>query len=390
MQPGISVFFLCHIAYVHAIQCARTQDEWDRASASLQCQKPNFYHCLKDENGILIQQCLQRVWIQNGMCPEFNSRVGRIDVFQCQSDENNCPNTIFWSNAVYIYPVCYNAAVPKTTPTIKPSATFTSSKEPQTPGNATSDNVNKKNQTTIYAIAISVGVVIIAAVACLIIYVIIKRNRRENEDDIEINVSQSIQSGHRSGMDEERKLIDKTNTDVDPKGNRTKQSEQTRNIKGKTNLIDKTQHHSHTQHSDHERENTEREQLIGDLTPKKEIYGTHILILVLRNVDLNENTVKEEAQKELKVGVDMENNFQKWKHNKTEESYVFRDWIKSDGDINVDELSKTKLEIQRAVENHKTKFVVLFPFKVWTEYKILNEMESWKICRKKTINPPLT
>lgn len=45
--------------------------------------------------------------ISKGMCPEFNSRVGKIDVFKCQSDGNNCPSTIFWSNAVYICTYIY-------------------------------------------------------------------------------------------------------------------------------------------------------------------------------------------------------------------------------------------------------------------------------------------
>lgn len=68
VQLCISVVFLYNFAYVQAsIQCARTQDEWNKASASLQCQEPNYYHCLRNENGILTQQCLQRVWIQNGM-----------------------------------------------------------------------------------------------------------------------------------------------------------------------------------------------------------------------------------------------------------------------------------------------------------------------------------
>lgn len=68
VQLFISVVFMYNIAYVRAtIQCARTHDEWNKASASLQCQEPNFYHCLRNENGILTQQCLQRVWIQNGM-----------------------------------------------------------------------------------------------------------------------------------------------------------------------------------------------------------------------------------------------------------------------------------------------------------------------------------
>lgn len=49
------------------------------------------------------------------MCPEYNSKVGKIDVFRCQSEQKNCPNTIFWSNAVYLcmydytfkYVLCY-------------------------------------------------------------------------------------------------------------------------------------------------------------------------------------------------------------------------------------------------------------------------------------------
>lgn len=62
------VILLIDLVYVKAtIQCARTLDEWNKASATLQCQEPNYYHCLKDENGILTQQCLQRVWIQSGI-----------------------------------------------------------------------------------------------------------------------------------------------------------------------------------------------------------------------------------------------------------------------------------------------------------------------------------
>ena len=36
------------------------------------------------------------------MCPEFNRRVGRIDVFGCPSGQTGCPTTIFWSNAVFL------------------------------------------------------------------------------------------------------------------------------------------------------------------------------------------------------------------------------------------------------------------------------------------------
>lgn len=48
-----------------------------------------------------------------GMCPEYNSKVGKIDVFSC-SHMPGCPTKIYWSNDVYqcktkfylIYTVC--------------------------------------------------------------------------------------------------------------------------------------------------------------------------------------------------------------------------------------------------------------------------------------------
>lgn len=128
--------------------------------------------------------------------------------------------------------------------------------------------------------------------------------------------------------------------------------------------------------------------MITDLTMKlkKEIYGKYILILVLlRNAVIDENTVKNEAMNELKVAVDIKNSFRNWTDNKKEKSYVFQDWIRSDIEYDEAHLRKTQLEILQAVERRKTKFVFVFPFKVWTDNKILKEMESWNVCRKKTI-----
>lgn len=125
-----------------------------------------------------------------------------------------------------------------------------------------------------------------------------------------------------------------------------------------------------------------------DLTTKfkNEIYGAHILILVLRYATvLNENTLKNEAMEKLHVAVDMENSFRKWAYNRTEGSYVFQDWIPSDGRYDEDKLRKTQVEILQAVEKNKTKFVFVIPFKIWAQHAILKEMESWSICRKKTI-----
>lgn len=36
----------------------------------------------------------------SGMCPEYNSKVGKIDVSSC-SHSQSCPTEIYWSNEVY-------------------------------------------------------------------------------------------------------------------------------------------------------------------------------------------------------------------------------------------------------------------------------------------------
>lgn len=414
MHPCISLVLLCNIAYVRAIQCARTQDEWNKASASLKCQEPTYYHCLRDENGIMTQKCLERVWIQNGMCPEFNSRVERIDVFQCQSDKNVCPNTIFWSNAVYIYPICYDKTIPTTT--INSSAILLTSTETQVPENATSSgNKNNENPDVGHIVAIAISIVIVIIV---IIFIIVarfmclrKKKRKEkkkgngNENSLSFNktsegeildgmvtnvMAKGSESDQRSEINEEEKLLEKTDKNVSPRSNQIRQPEQIRMIKEQENLIDKTPKkeipgHSQPHHPEFKGENTDK--LIGDLTTKlkNKIYGNHILILVLRNATvINEDAVKNEALEELHVAVDMENSFRKWAYNKTKGSYVFHDWIPSDGKYDVNELRKTQLEILQAVEKSKTKFVFVIPFKIWAQHAILNEMESWGICRKKT------
>lgn len=364
---------LCHIAYVNAFQCARSQDEWNKVSASLQCQEPNYYHCLRDENGNLIQQCLQRVWIQNGMCPEFNSRVRRIDVFKCQSDENGCPNTIFWSNAVYIYPICYEKTLPTTTnntdPTIKLLSMFLTSTIPQMSGNTTFDENKNQEKVIIIVISAIATVFLIAILSSVAIYLVRKTHRRSNTG-YRYNTNSSdrpIQLAERKENNEGDALIgNPTHASASDRGGRNQQS-------------------------DHKMKDKEEEKLIDlPMNLIKEIYGVHVLILVNgRKTDLDENFIKEAAMKEIKIAVDMENSFQKWeqhkKRNKTGGSYVFRDWITSDGEYNEDDLRRTQLEIIHAIKKNETKFVFVFPLTVWSQNTIINNMEKWNICRKKTI-----
>uniref|UniRef100_A0A8W8MQT2 Uncharacterized protein n=1 Tax=Magallana gigas TaxID=29159 RepID=A0A8W8MQT2_MAGGI len=412
MHPCVSLFLLCNIAYVRAIQCARTQDEWNKASASLKCQEPTYYHCLRDENGIMTQKCLERVWIQNGMCPEFNSRVDRIDVFQCQSDKNVCPNTIFWSNAVYIYPICYDKTIPTTT--INSSAILLTSTETQVPENATSSGKkNNKNPDVGLIVAIAISIVIVIIFIIVARFMCLRKKKRKekkkengNENSLSFNktsegeildgiatnvTARGSESDQRSETNEEEKLLENTNKNVSPRSNEIRQTEQISMIKEQENLIDKPPKkeipgHSQPNHSDFKRENTDK--LIGDLTMKlkDEVYGINILIFVMRTAPvLNKNTVKNVALKELKVEVDMENSFQIWAGNKTKESYVFQDWIPSDGKYNENYLRETQLEILQAVERNNTKFVFMIPFTIWAQHAILNDMGSWDICVQKTI-----
>ncbi|XP_078331192.1 uncharacterized protein LOC111122667 [Crassostrea virginica] len=85
--------------------CPINKSDWDVASHELQCVSPNSYHCMLDEKGEPVKQCLGKIWIQEGFCPEYNSNVGRIDVRPCSHDAG-CPEKTYWSNEVYRYSTC--------------------------------------------------------------------------------------------------------------------------------------------------------------------------------------------------------------------------------------------------------------------------------------------
>lgn len=50
-----------------AHHCPQNKSEWDTASQKLQCVDPNIYHCLLTQDGDETEQCLGKVWIQEGM-----------------------------------------------------------------------------------------------------------------------------------------------------------------------------------------------------------------------------------------------------------------------------------------------------------------------------------
>lgn len=98
-----------------SLQCPTSADAWERASLALQCKLPNSYHCLKDEKNVITEQCLAKVWIEGEMCPVYSSRMSKIDVIECSTP--SCPQSTYWSNSVFLYPVCFetNHETPKAT-----------------------------------------------------------------------------------------------------------------------------------------------------------------------------------------------------------------------------------------------------------------------------------
>ncbi|XP_078334856.1 uncharacterized protein LOC111121565 isoform X6 [Crassostrea virginica] len=177
LQVCLLVLRLCSPVSQQTVQkCPQTKADWDRESVSLQCQEPNFYHCLRDDTGWFMQLCAQRAWIQKEMCPEFNSRIGRIDVFECPSGQTGCPTTIFWSNAVFLYPECYRnstKAALSTTPGIPVTTVNENTKD------NTQSGSDKADDQILTVGLVCAGVVIVFGVV-FVIYIYRRKRQRSN------------------------------------------------------------------------------------------------------------------------------------------------------------------------------------------------------------------
>lgn len=118
--------------------------------------------------------------------------------------------------------------------------------------------------------------------------------------------------------------------------------------------------------------------------------GSYILILLYPpTVSVHDFAIKEEAWKKLETSVNLQNDYKKWMNNKTESSYVFKDWITSNEDFNIDDIRTTLVGILQAIKNNEKKFVFVFPFIVWRQNENLNKIGEWKFCRQKTMQRDL-
>ena len=101
--------------------------------------------------------------------------------------------------------------------------------------------------------------------------------------------------------------------------------------------------------------------------------------LYRENLDKREMQTK--AEQNLDTPINMQNNFKKWKVNKSEAVYVFDDWITSDGNANTDDVRRVLIEVLAAILKSKTKFVFVIPVRICLTNPELKHFHNLKMCK---------
>nr|XP_022318626.1 uncharacterized protein LOC111121565 isoform X3 [Crassostrea virginica] len=380
LQVCLLVLRLCSSVSQQTVQkCPQTKADWDRESVSLQCQEPNFYHCLRDDTGWFMQLCAQRAWIQKEMCPEFNSRIGRIDVFECPSGQTGCPTTIFWSNAVFLYPECYRnstKAALSTTPGIPVTTVNENTKD------NTQSGSDKADDQILTVGLVCAGVVIVFGVV-FVIYIYRRKRQRSNRRN------------DQDYLKTDNQTEDKNQTETflrgDPEGQGDVQEMQGQNRSKNAPYVSRGTEEQDVMLSKVDNGNArDKEKLINDDTQKledlikkceeeKDVY----IFAWLYSETVDKREVETEARNMLNIPINLHNNFKTWKVNKSEDVYVFDDWITSDGNENTGDVLKVLIEVLTAVLNRKTKFVFVIPRVIWLGNPGLKAIQDLRICRKK-------
>ena len=102
--------------------------------------------------------------------------------------------------------------------------------------------------------------------------------------------------------------------------------------------------------------------------------------LYRENLDKREMQTK--AEQNLDTLINMQNNFKKWKKNKSEAVYVFDDWITSDGNANTDDERKVVIEVLTAILKRNTKFVFVIPTRICLKNPVIKNIQNFKICKR--------
>lgn len=202
-----------------SLQCPTSAGEWERASLALQCKLPNSYHCLKDEQNVITEQCLAKVWIEGEMCPVYSSRMSKIDVIECSTP--SCPQSTYWSNSVFLYPVCFETKM-ETLPTTTLSPKDKTGGNKSTVGGTTSMKGSGKDadhgNTTIYIIGgICSALVLILGITVLVVCRRRKRGQSRNHDMLENYLNDRVEQKVNINREQEEVLVNKDyeNTPLD-------------------------------------------------------------------------------------------------------------------------------------------------------------------------------
>ncbi|XP_048780473.1 uncharacterized protein LOC125683380 [Ostrea edulis] len=403
---GIIGLCLWHCMIAEALKkCPLTVETWNTASMALQCQPPNYYHCIRDENGQITQQCLQRVWIQPDMCPEFNAEAQRIDVYTCKSDVDNCPTATFWSNAIYVYPGCFFEASSTTS-----GPAMSVSLDSMFPDTST-EAQDPDGATVIVVPVIIVGVLLIlAAIAGVVCW------RRKHRTD-----SPGEETGNRFERDidtqqnEADKMLDSPTTqridnvaevnlplsetsvmrDDSPKNERYDNSMK---LDGQLRDSPTTQRINNVAEENLPLSETS---VMRDDSPKNERYDNSMkldgqlrdyanrleglytdirICLLLSHTSVSETKI-EEASGLMGEKIVIENDFKMWETNKSRLMYFFRNWVDIDQEHCVDEVKGTLIEVLQAVIEKGTKFVIILPLSIWHKDQRIQELRDLPCCK---------
>lgn len=132
------------------------------------------YHCLGDEYGNLVDACVDPVWIQPGHCPVFRSEEHRVESVVCQPSEYICPDAVYQSNQVFLYPACRMNTQTSNKPP-PPPYTVAMSNQTNTPAPVPAEEPASCGPACI-GIAVAVPIVLILLGVVIVLFLIKRRS----------------------------------------------------------------------------------------------------------------------------------------------------------------------------------------------------------------------
>lgn len=96
---------------VHLVDsCPVNESDWQAAAERTGCNSTRGYHCVPDIfHSTLIEFCynISRISVSKGNCLELSAN-GILNHVNCQNFIGKCPDTSYFSDKIYEYPICQN------------------------------------------------------------------------------------------------------------------------------------------------------------------------------------------------------------------------------------------------------------------------------------------